>query len=393
MRGTRRWLLPCLALLAMAGCSSLSDRDMLLDAGAFHVVPIPLNNGEHEPIGASLVAVDPASHVVYVAGDELDSLAVVDGLAAHLVQYAAVRPDGERGEPAEGLMPLAAGGAVLVRLPDYDGVPVMVHVGGEPDYVLSAEAGQVGSDEADGLPRRLMIASEEAGIVLLADMTPWGIDFQCLIIGDHPTLICPQPIDGEFPVDLTYDAHQRTAMLLTATDAYTSRLRVYGASGELRSWTFPGGPVEGQVLVEESDGSIYVLQRHIDAIHRLPADGGDPQPLMVEAGPIEMVQDPTSGKLYVACRDSDSVVVVDPQTGESETIVLPDSPVGLAIDPVAGYLFVGLRESRDLAVVDLPSLLVSAVDVGGPQRDVTVDPAVRLVYAVRNGGVLARMAY
>lgn len=382
-----------LVALAAAGCSSLSDRDMLLDAGAFHVVPIALNDGEHEPIGASMVAVDPATHVVYVAGDELDSLAVVDGLAAHLVQYAHVRSDGERGDPPEGLTPLPRGGAVMVRLPDYDGVPVMVHVGGEPDHVLSADAGLVGPEEADGLPRRLMFASEEAGQVLLADRTPWGIDFQCLRIGETTNLICPQPIEGEIPVDLTYAAHQRTAMLLSAPDDHTSRLRIHGSAGEILSWTFPGGPVEGQVMVDEGDGSIFVLQRHLDTVHRLPFDGGDPEPLLVESGPVEMVQDPITGRLYVACQESHSVIGLDPAGGEHETIVLPDAPVGLAIDPVAGYLFVALQTDRSAIVVDVASGLASAVDVGGPQTDITVDPDLRLVYAVRGGGVLARMAY
>jgi len=387
-----RWL-PLALVAALAGCSSLSDRGMLLDAGAFHVVPIALNDGEHEPIGASQAAVDPASHVVYVAGADSDALAVVDGLSAHLVQYASVRPEGERGDPAEGLSPLDSGGAVLVRLPDFDGVPVMKHIGGEPDHVLAADAVQVAQETAGGLPRRLMVASEEAGIVLLADMTPSGIDFQCLLIDSHATVICPPAIEGEFPVDLAYAPHTRTVLLLSATDAYTSVLRVFGTAGELQSWSFPGGPVLGQILVDEADDAIYVLQQHLDSIHRLPMDGGEVQTLLVESGPIEMVQDDETGRLYVACRDSDSVVEVDPETGESTPLVLPDSPTALAIDHEAGYLFVALRESREMAVIDLPTGLISPVDVGGPQRDIAADAGVRLVYAVREGGVLARMAY
>jgi len=387
-----------LALLAVvglaAGCSSLSDREMLFHAGAFSVMQVPLASGDHDPIGADTVMIDPGTHVVYVAGDQSDRLAVVDGLAAHLVRYAAVRPDGEAGGPPEGLIATPYGGEVFVRLPDYDGVPVMVHIGGEPNHVLTADAVTSTSDMADPLPRRLMVASDEAGFVLLADRGErGGIEFQCLVTDDDPFLICPGAIPAEFPVDLAWSPHQRRVYLLSATDGSSSRLRAFGTAGELWSVEFPGGPVEGRVLVDEADDAIYVIQQSLAAVHRFDLDGGVPDALMAESGPIELVLDRETGWLYVACRDAHSVVALDPVSGERESLRLGASPSSLVIDPDAGYLFVGLREGRDMAVVDLRTHLVSEVDVFGPQHHLAIDPDFRLVYAVLEGESLSRMVY
>jgi DNA-binding beta-propeller fold protein YncE len=377
-----------------AGCSSLSDREMLFHAGVFSVMQIPLASQESEPIGADKVMVDPGTHVVYVAGDQSDRLAVVDGLAAHLVRHAELRPEGEAGGPPEGLIATPYGGAIFVRLPDFDGVPVMVHIGGEPNHVLAADAVASPSDPGDPLPRRLMIASDEAGFVLLADKGErGGIDFQCLVTDNDPFLICPDSIPGEFPVDMAWSPHQRRVYLLSATDGSSSRLRAYGTAGELWSVQFPGGPVEGRILIDEADDAIHVIQQSLATVHRFDIDGGEPQALMAESGPIEVVQDRETGWLYVACRDAHSVVAIDPISGERESLRLEASPSAMVIDPDAGYLFVGLREGRDMAVIDLRTHLVSSVDVFGPQRHLAVDPDYRLVYAVLEGESLSRMVY
>ena len=384
-----------LILLAVAGgCSTLSDREMLHHAGAFSVIQIPLSNGSQQPIGADSVTVDPGNHVVYVSGSASDKLAMVDGLRAGLVGYAAVRPEGEKGGPPEGLIATPFGGSIFVRLPDFDGVPVMAYIGGEPSYVLAADPASGSSDPADPLPRRLMIASEEAGLVLLADKSHHGgIDFQCLVIDDTPTLICPDSIPGEFPVDMIYSPHDRRVYLLSAPSVDVSVLRAFGPAGELWAHEFPGGPVEGRIVLDEGDGVIYVIQQHIAAVHRFSAEGGEPDVMGVESGPVEIVRDPISGWLYVACRESHSVVALNPATGESTSIVLEESPVALAIDPDAGYLFVALRDGRNMVVVDLPTLIQSEVDVFGPQLDVAVDPGYRLAYVVVEGETVSRMVY
>jgi len=381
-------------LASLGGCSSLSDREMLHHAGAFSVMQIPLSNGEHQPIGANAVMVDPGNHVVYVSGDASDELAMVDGGRAGLVGYAAVRPHGVKGGPPERLIAPPFGGAVFVSLPDFDGVPVMVYIGGEPSYVLAADPAGGTSDPDDTLPQRLMIASEEAGLVLLADKNhSGGIDFQCLVIDDTPTLICPDSIPGEFPVEMVYAPHDRRVYLLSAPSVDVSVLRAFGPAGELWSQEFPGGPVEGRIVLDEGEGSIYVIQQHISVVHRFSVDGGEPEVMGVESGPVEIVRDPLTGWLYVACREAYSVVALNPATSESIPIVLDESPIAMDIDPHAGYLFVALREGRDMVVVDLPTLGQSKVDVFGPQLDVAVDTRYRRAFAVIEGESLSRMVY
>lgn len=389
---------PALALfaaLAGSGCSSLSDRDLLHHAGAFSVIPIQLSTVDHEPIRASKVTVDPINRAVYVAGDDSSDIALVDGRSAHLVGYASVRPLGERGGPPEGLIASPGGNEVFVRLPDFDGVPVMVHIGDEPSHVIHGDPVQVSAAAAGELPRRLMSVSVEAGQLLLADMAPDGAtEFQCLKIRNEARMICPEPL-GELPVDLVLDAARERVLVLSAPDAYYSRLHAYDASGELWSRTFPGGPVQGKLLVDEGDGSIYVAQQNMGTLIRFGADGQGPTLLPVESGPVDMVQDHDSGLVYVACRDSHSVVVVDPLAGESYSMPLGESPVAMAIDDQAGYLFVALREGRAMAVIDLYRHELAHVDVTGPQLDVAVDPGVDggYAYAVVDGEILARMAY
>ncbi len=382
-----------LALVGAAGCSTLSDRDMLMDAGAFSVVPIQLSVEGHEDIDAEGVVVDPASHVVYVRGAISGDLAVVDGLAAHLVRYASVVPEGELGGSPEGLLTTPGGGRVFVRLPDYDGVPVMVHIGGHPDHVYAADPVHDGEVAAGGLPRRLMTASDEAGFVLLADQDADGIEFQCLLIDDAPTVICPDDLPGEFPVDMAYSSHDRVVALLSASSGQASRLRLFGSSGLLAHWEIPGGPVAGTILVDEEASDVFVIQQNLGALYRFPVGGGDADSFVVESGPVAQALDRDTGRVFVACRDSHSVVEVDPDTGESRPILLPAAPASLAIDPAARYLFVALQDGRNVAVVDLDTGAVAEVDVGGPQHAVAVDPDLRLAYALRQGGVLARLLY
>ncbi len=383
-----------ISLAVICGCSTLSDREMLHHAGAFSVIQIPLTNGEHQPIGAHDVMVDPGNHVVYVSGTASDRLAMVDGGRAGLVGYAAVRPHGEEGGPPEGLITSPFGGSVFVRLPDFDGVPVMKYIGGEPSYVLAADPAGGTPDPADPLPRRLMIASEEAGLVLLADKShAGGIDFQCLVIDDTPTLICPDTIPGEFPVDMVYAPHDRRVYLLSAPSVDRSVLRAFGPAGELWAQEFPGGPVEGRIVLDEGEGAIYVIQQHIAVVHRFSVDGGEPEVMGVESGPVEILRDPLTGWLYVACRESYSVVALDPATGDAFPIVLDESPIAMDIDPHAGYLFVALRDGREMVVVDLPTLSQSRVDVFGPQLDVAVDPRYRRAFVVIEGESLSRMVY
>lgn len=395
---TRAAVRPALALaagLVIAGCSTLSDRDLLHHAGAFSVIPIQLSTLDHEPIGASKVTVDPGNRAVYVAGDDASDIALVDGRSAHLVGYAAVRPVGERGGPPEGLIASPAGNEIFVRLPDFDGVPVMVHIGDEPSHVFHADPVQVSETAAGELPRRLMSVSREAGLLLLADMAPDGAtEFQCLQIRDGATLICPEPLD-ELPVDMAFDRAQDRIVVLSAPDAFYSRLHVFDEDGELWSRTFPGGPVRGKLLVDENSGAIFVAQQNMGTVIYFDPDGEGPVLLPVESGPVDMVQDRNTGLVYVACRDSHSVVVVDADAAESWSIPLGESPVALAIDDHAGYLFVALREGRSMGVVDLYGHQLATVDVGGPQRDITVDPGVEggFAYAVIEGEILARMAY
>ena len=391
MRGS--WAILGLALL-VGGCSTLSDREMLLRAGAFSVVQIPVLSSNHEPLGASMVTVDPGTHVVYVGGDRSDELAMVDPLVAQLVDYARTRPGDSGGGPPEGMISTPFGGAVFVRLPDYDGVPVMRYIGGEPSYVLAADAVQADDDgSADALPRRLMIASDEAGLVLLADRTWEGIGFQCLVIDANPTIICPDPIEDEFPVDMVFSPRFSRVFLLSAPNVYSSRLRAFGAFGEEWSVDFPGSASRGQILVDEKRGWIYVIQQDIAAVHRVPREGGEPEALWVEAGPVEMVQDRESGRLYVACRDAHSVVMLDPETGDRESLEMSESPAGLSIDGDAGYLFVAMREGPDMAVVDLAHHYIAEVDVSGPQLDITLDPDYRFVFLVIDGETLSRVVY
>jgi DNA-binding beta-propeller fold protein YncE len=379
--------LALLAVLAGSGCSSLSDRDLLHHAGAFSVIPIQLSTLDHEPIQASKVTVDPINRAVYVAGDDSSDIALVDGRSAHLVGYASVRPLGERGGPPEGLIASPGGNEIFVRLPDFDGVPVMVHIGDEPSHVIHGDPVQVSAAAAGELPRRLMSFSVEAGQLLLADMAPDGAtEFQCLKIRNDATMICPEPLD-ELPVD--------RVLVLSAPDAYYSRLHAYDASGEVWSRTFPGGPVQGKLLVDEGDGSVYVAQQNMGTLIRFGADGEGPTLLPVESGPVDMVQDHDSGLVYVACRDAHSLVVVDPVAGETYSMPLGESPVAMAIDDQAGYLFVALREGRSMAVIDLYRHELAHVDVTGPQLDVAVDPGVDggYAYAVVDGEILARIAY
>jgi DNA-binding beta-propeller fold protein YncE len=387
--------LALLAVLAGSGCSSLSDRDLLHHAGAFSVIPIQLSTLDHEPIQASKVTVDPINRAVYVAGDDSSDIALVDGRSAHLVGYASVRPLGERGGPPEGLIASPGGNEIFVRLPDFDGVPVMVHIGDEPSHVIHGDPVQVSAAAAGELPRRLMSFSVEAGQLLLADMAPDGAtEFQCLKIRNDATMICPEPLD-ELPVDLVLDAARDRVLVLSAPDAYYSRLHAYDASGEVWSRTFPGGPVQGKLLVDEGDGSVYVAQQNMGTLIRFGADGEGPTLLPVESGPVDMVQDHDSGLVYVACRDAHSLVVVDPVAGETYSMPLGESPVAIAIDDQAGYLFVALREGRSMAVIDLYRHELAHVDVTGPQLDVAVDPGVDggYAYAVVDGEILARMAY
>ncbi|MDP7113766.1 MAG: hypothetical protein QGH45_17490, partial [Myxococcota bacterium] len=319
--------LALLAVLAGSGCSSLSDRDLLHHAGAFSVIPIQLSTLDHEPIQASKVTVDPINRAVYVAGDDSSDIALVDGRSAHLVGYASVRPLGERGGPPEGLIASPGGNEIFVRLPDFDGVPVMVHIGDEPSHVIHGDPVQVSAAAAGELPRRLMSFSVEAGQLLLADMAPDGAtEFQCLKIRNDATMICPEPLD-ELPVDLVLDAARDRVLVLSAPDAYYSRLHAYDASGEVWSRTFPGGPVQGKLLVDEGDGSVYVAQQNMGTLIRFGADGEGPTLLPVESGPVDMVQDHDSGLVYVACRDAHSLVVVDPVAGETYSMPLGESPV------------------------------------------------------------------
>ncbi len=395
LRGLVRTALAAAAGLALAGCSTLSDRDLLHHAGAFSVIPIQLSTLDHEPIGASKVTVDPGNRAVYVVGDDASDIALVDGRSAHLVGYAAVRPVGERGGPPEGLITSPVGNEIFVRLPDFDGVPVMVHIGDEPNHVFHADPVQVSATAAGELPRRLMSVSREAGLLLLADMAPDGAtEFQCLRIRDGAALICPEPL-AELPVDMAYDRAQDRIVVLSAPDAFYSRLHVFDGEGEVWSQTFPGGPVRGKVLVDERSGSVFVAQQNMGTVIHFGPDGEGPMLLPVESGPVDMVQDRTTGLVYVACRDAHSVVVVDAETGETWSIPLGESPVALAVDDNAGYLFVALREGRALGVIDLYGHQLAMVDVGGPQRDVTVDPGVDggFAYAVIEGEILARMAY
>ncbi len=381
--------------LAAPGCSTLSDRDLLHHAGAFSVIPIPLSTLDHEPIGASKVTVDPLNRAVYVVGEDGSDIALVDGRSAHLVGYASVRPLGERGGPPEGLIASPGGNEIFVRLPDFDGVPVMVHIGEEPSHVIHAEPVQVSEAAAEGLSRRLMSVSDKAGLLLLADMAPNGAtEFQCLKIRNEAQMICPDPLD-ELPVDLVLDAARERVLVLSAPDAYYSRLRAYDASGELWSRTFPGGPVKGRLLVDDGDGSIFVAQQNMGTVIHFGADGEGPSLLPVESGPIALAQDRESGLVYVACRDAHSVVVVDPVEGETYAVPLGESPAAMAIDDRAGYLFVALREGRSMAVIDLYSHQLALVDVTGPQLDVAVDPGGDggYAYAVVEGEILARMAY
>jgi hypothetical protein len=280
-----------------------------------------------------------------------------------------------------------------VRLPDFDGVPVMVHIGGHPDHVYAADPVGAGPSLDGSLPRRLMVASDEAGLVLLADQADDGIEFQCLLIDSPATVICPDDLYGEFPVDMAYSAHHRIVALLSATSGQTSRLRLYGTSGLLDQWDIPGGPVSGQLLFDEARSAVFVIQQNLGVLYRFELEGGRAESFVVESGPVAMVQDETSGQVFVACRDSHSVVQVDPSTGKTESILVPAAPTALVVDPDALYLFVALQEGRVAVVVDLGNGLVSEVDVGGPQLDVVLDTEMRLAFVLRSGGVLARLLY
>lgn len=388
-----RWATIALLAAALCGCSTLSDRNLMLDSGAFGVVPIQLSSDDYVDISATDVTVDPATHVVYAHGQQSDLLAVVDGLSAHLVRYASVRPDGETGSAPEGLQTTTNGGAVFVRLPDYDGVPVMVHIGGEPNHVLPGDAVRISEDAANGMPRRLMAIGEESGLFLLADMCDEGIAFQCLSTGSTDLVICPEPLKGEYPLAMEFSPHSKRVFLLTATTASTSALHVYGSNGELWRREFPGGPVPAQLLIDEFDGAAYVIQESAGALWRFPADGSDPDVFTVESGPVAAVLDAQAGMVYVGCRDSASVVAVDTVTGQTEALLLPASPIAMAIDPDSSYVFAALSDGRSMAVIDTRVPAVSLVDVGGPQLSVDIDEDYGLAYVLRSGGVLARMSY
>jgi len=367
----------------------------MLDSGAFGVVPIQLNSDEYEDIAATDVTVDPNTHVVYAHSQESDLLAVVDGLTAHLVRYASVRPDGETGTAPEGLLTTNNGGKVYVRLPDYDGVPVMVHIGGEPNHVVPGDAGRVSAADAGGLPRRLLAVGEESGLFLLADRSDTGVDFQCLSTGSTDLVICPDSIGGgEFPLAMEFSPHSKRVYLLTAPDSNTTALRVYGTGGELWRREFPGGAVRSQLWVDEMDGAAYVIQKSKSVLWRFPADGSDPDIYTVDSGPTTAVMDPNTGLVYVGCQESATVTVVDTVTGLTERLELVASPVEMAIDVDAGYVFIALETGLSMAIIDthVPDE-VSMLAVGGPQLAVAIDEEYGLAYVLRTGGVLERMAY
>jgi len=379
--------------LWVTGCSTLSDREMLHHAGAFSVLEISLEMDDEELLGASELVVDPGTHIVYVSGERSDKLAIVNGLAATLCEYARLRPEGEEGGPPEMLVTTPFGGSVFVGLPDFDGVPVMRDINLEPSYVLSADPVEADEVPDDVLPRRLVVASAEDEIVLLADKTWDGIGFQCLSIGSQPAAICPDPIRGEFPVDMVYSPHYEWLFLLSAPSTSTSRLRAFDRTGRLWTVEFPGGAARGQILVDERRGWVYVIQQDVSVVHRVPVDGGAFETLSAEAGPVQMVQGRDSGWLYVACRDAHRVVALQPETGERLSFRLEGSPSGIALDEPAGYLFVALRDRPDLTVIDLASEVASLVDVFGPQSDIALDRAHRHAYVVIDGEAVSRMVY
>jgi len=388
-----RWPAWLLLPIGVVGCSTLSDREMLHHAGAFSVIEISLEMDDEETLGADALVVDPATHLVYVSGDQSDKLAIVDGIGASLFEYARLRPEGEQGGPPEGLVTTPFGGSVFVALPDFDGVPVMRYIGLEPSYVLSADAVDADKVPDDVLPRRLVVASDEDELVLLADKTWDGIGFQCLSIGSQPAAICPDPIASEFPVDMVYSPHFERLFMLSAPSTTTSRLRAFDRAGRLFTVEFTGGAARGQILVDERRGWVYVIQQDVSQVHRIPVDGGSAEALPVEAGPVEIVQARESGWLYVACRDAHRLVGLQPESGERVSYRLEGSPSGLALDEPAGYLFVALRDRPDLTVLDLESEIASVVDVFGPQGDIVVDRAERHAYVVIDGEAVSRMAY
>ena len=391
MSGRCSWLL--VVPLCVMGCSTLSDREMLHHAGAFSVLEISLELDGEDPLGADSLVVEPASHLVYVSGARSDKLAIVDGTAAGLFEYARVRPAGEQGGPPEGLVTTPFGGSVFVSLPDFDGVPVMRYIGLEPSYILSADAVDADKVPDDVLPRRLVVASDEDEIVLLADKTWDGIGFQCLSIGSQPAAICPDPIVGEFPVDMVYSPHFEWLFLLSAPSTSTSRLRAFSRAGRVWTVEFTGGAARGQILVDEHRGWVYVIQQDGSQVHRIPVDGGAAESLSAASGPVEMVQARESGWLYIACRDAHRVVALQPESGERRSYRVDGSPSGIAVDEDAGYLFVALRDGPDLSVIDIESEVSSVVDVFGPQSDITVDWSQRHVFVVIDGEAVSRMVY
>ena len=106
--------------------------------------------------------------------------------------------------------------------------------------------------------------------------------------------------------------------------------------------------------------------------------------------------DPTSDRIYVAVQTKNQLVAIDPSTDQiADRYDLRgcDEPHGLLIDSQQEIAFVACQNNAKLVVFDLQRKRITETHDTGNTPDVLAsDPALHLVYAAAEDGVLATFA-
>lgn len=284
---------------------------LLVSSGVGYPSDIPIAT---VPVGRApnAVAVDPSSHLVYVANFYGDSVSVIDGVS----------------DTVTATVPMPKGGAI----------------GAVPNAVV-----------VDPLTGRAYVANWQSHRVSVIDGTslaPIATITVPAANSGNPRALALDPASAKLYV-ADYGTSQ-VSVIDVASNTVTKDIGVGSAPRALGMYSSPG---RVRVFVANRYGdSVSVIDGASDTVTATVA---------VAAAPKAIAVDPATGYAYVTCAGGDEVAVIGDADSLVATVAVGDNPVGVAVDSARGRVFVANYGSHNVSVIDTGTSSVVATVVTG----------------------------
>lgn len=343
------------------------------------------------PVGTNpdAVAVDPTTHMLYVANSGSNTVSIVDGETLHVTATVPVGtgPDGVAVDPSMQTVYVANGGGksvsvlngatnqVIATIPTGDR-PGPIAVDASRHIVYVADEG--GTNESFGYP---------TGTIRIID----GRTNQVLKVleAGAENVIRGLAVDPSAHIGYVVENHKNTSSIVVLDEA-TERL---GALTPLSN--VPSG-----VAVDSQTHLVYVPIVNNGWIQVIDGNkAGDAKafafqkPVFVRVGtnPSSVAIDPSTQTVYVGNASSNNVTVVDEHTSQvAATVAVGTRPSAVAIDPSTHRVYVANRDDDTISVLSGVTQPSSALHDNRyfPQTGYRIDNDTIWDYFNRRGGVV-----